>query len=89
MQALHQLLAWTSPSYPVGAFSYSHGLEWAVECGEVRDVSTLVAYVRTVLRQGGGWLDAVLFAHAWRAAGDAAVSPSARGDRRCGPAAPQ
>ena len=73
MQALHQLLAWTSPSYPVGAFSYSHGLEWAVECGDVRDVSTLVAYVRTVLRQGSGWLDAVLFAHAWRAAGDAAA----------------
>jgi urease accessory protein len=71
--ALHQLLAWTSPSYPVGAFSYSHGLEWAVECGEVRDVATLVAYIETVLRHGGGWIDAVLFLQAWHAAHDAPV----------------
>jgi len=71
--ALHRLLAWTSPSYPTGAFSYSHGLEWAVECGEVRDVATLVAYVGTVLRQGSGWTDAVLFAHAHAAPDEAAL----------------
>src|SRR5690349_8359952 len=35
----YRLLAWTSPSYPTGAFSYSHGLEWAVEAGDVRDVA--------------------------------------------------
>lgn len=69
--ALYQLLAWTSPSYPTGAFSYSHGLEWAVEIGEVRDVATLVDYIGTVLNHGGGWIDAVLFAQAWRAADDA------------------
>lgn len=68
--ALYQLLAWTSPSYPVGAFSYSHGLEWAVECGDAGDVGGLVEYIETVLRNGGGWIDAVLFAQAWRAAGD-------------------
>ncbi|NGY03146.1 urease accessory protein UreF [Solimonas terrae] len=67
---LYQLLAWTSPGYPTGAFSYSHGLEWAVECGDVRDVDDLVEYIDTVLRHGGGWIDAVLFAHAWRSADD-------------------
>ncbi|MGH8444921.1 MAG: urease accessory protein UreF, partial [Solimonas sp.] len=66
--ALQQLLAWTSPSYPVGAFSYSHGLEWAVERGDVRSADTLVDYVRTVLRHGAAWIDAVLFAQAWRSA---------------------
>ena len=30
--ALYRLMAWLSPSYPVGAFSYSSGIEWAVAC---------------------------------------------------------
>jgi urease accessory protein len=66
--ALYQLLAWTSPGYPTGAFSYSHGLEWAVEAGSVTDLPTLLDYVTAVLARGGGWVDAVLFAHAWRLA---------------------
>ncbi|QJE71743.1 urease accessory protein UreF [Aerophototrophica crusticola] len=66
--ALYRLLAWTSPSYPVGAFSYSHGLEWAVESGQVRDAAGLVDYVAAVLGRGGAWVDAVLFAATWRAA---------------------
>ena len=65
---LYRLLAWTSPAYPTGAFSYSHGMEWAVERGTVQDVPTLIDYVTAVLEHGGGWVDAVLFAHAWRAA---------------------
>jgi urease accessory protein len=66
-RALFQLLAWTSPGYPTGAFSYSHGLEWAVEAGDVKDLQTLLDYVTAVVSRGGGWIDAVLFAHAWRA----------------------
>ncbi len=68
---LYQLLTWTSPSYPTGAFSYSHGLEWAVEAGAVDDVKTLVEYVDAVLARGGGWIDAVLFARAYEGAQDA------------------
>lgn len=71
--ALYQLLAWSSPSYPIGAFSYSHGLEWAVETGEVNRVDGLVAYVGAVLERGGGWVDAVLFVQAYRAADSAAA----------------
>ena len=67
-RALYQLLAWNSPAYPTGAFSYSHGLEWAVEEGAVKNVGQLVDFVEAVLTRGGGWVDAVLFVHAWRAA---------------------
>jgi len=71
--ALYKLLTWTSPSYPTGAFSYSHGLEWAVEEGSVRDADTLVDYVDAVVARGGGWIDAVLFARAYECAHDAAA----------------
>lgn len=68
---LYRLLVWSSPSYPIGAFSYSHGLEWAVEEGSVRNVATLVDYIGAVISRGGGWIDAVLFAQAHRCAHDA------------------
>jgi urease accessory protein len=69
--ALLHLLTWTSPSYPTGAFSYSLGLEWAVEEGDVTDEAGLERFVLAHLGHGAGWIDAVLFAAAWRAAGDA------------------
>lgn len=69
----HLLLAWTSPSCPIGAFSYSHGLEAAVEEGQVREVAALIDYVAAVVTRGGGWVDAVLFVHGWRAAHDEAT----------------
>jgi urease accessory protein len=65
---LYRLLAWLSPSYPVGAFSYSGGLEWAVEAGDVESAEALHAWLRIVIADGGGFCDAVLFAHAHRAA---------------------
>jgi len=64
---LPRLLAWMSPSFPTGAFSYSHGLEMAVEDGRVRDLATLVDYVSTVLARGAGHADAAFLVLAWRA----------------------
>lgn len=72
-RALQALIAWTSPSYPVGAFSYSHGLEAAVEDGSVTTRDAVIAYVSAVIERGGGWVDAVLFVRAYRAADDAAA----------------
>jgi urease accessory protein len=66
--ALYRLMTWLSPSYPVGAFSYSHGLEYAVEAGLVRDVDSLMQWIEAVLEQGAGRIDAALFVAAWRAA---------------------
>jgi len=37
LAALTRLLHLASPALPVGAFSYSQGLEWAVECGRVKN----------------------------------------------------
>ncbi|WP_235907733.1 urease accessory protein UreF [Siccirubricoccus phaeus] len=79
--ALYRLLAWLSPAYPIGAYTYSHGLERAVEDGAVKTRADLLAYVTTVLRDGAGRVDAALLVAAWRAAiadDDAALDEAAR-----------
>jgi urease accessory protein len=70
---LRRLLTWLSPAFPVGAFSYSHGLEWAVEAGDVKNLASLVDWLDALLRHGAGRSDALLLAGSWRAAkeGDA------------------
>jgi urease accessory protein len=73
--ALYRLMTWLSPSYPVGAFSYSGGIEWAVEAGDISDAATLERWLAAMLRDGSGFCDAVLLVHAHRAvaAGDDAA----------------
>ncbi len=68
---LYRLLAWLSPAYPIGAFSYSHGVETAVEEGLIADRASLVAWLDSVLRRGTGAVDGALFAAGWRAATEA------------------
>lgn len=63
-----RLLTWLSPAFPVGAFSYSHGLEHAVEVGLVTDRATLVTWIEGILRYGAGRLDGMLLVAAHRAA---------------------
>jgi len=65
--ALYRLMAWLSPAYPVGAFSYSSGIEWAVETADIKDAATLKRWLATVIGDGGGFCDAVFFVHAHRA----------------------
>ncbi|MBM3522442.1 MAG: urease accessory protein UreF, partial [Alphaproteobacteria bacterium] len=61
-----------SPAFPTGAFSFSHGLETAVEDGRVRRLDDLVGYISTVLQHGAGQTDAAFLVLAARAltAGD-------------------
>lgn len=66
--ALYRLMTWLSPAFPVGAFSYSSGLEWAVEAGDVVDVATLQDWLAAMLGEGAGFCDAVFLAHAYRCA---------------------
>ena len=61
-------MAWLSPAYPVGAFSYSSGIEWAVEAGDITDAGTLQRWLAAVIGNGGGFCDAAFFVHAHRAA---------------------
>ena len=68
---LQLLLTWMSPAFPTGAFAYSHGLEWAIDSGTVRDGPGLTAWIGDLIAQGSGWNDAVLFARVWE--GDAAA----------------
>lgn len=58
-----RLMAWLSPAFPVGSFSYSHGLERAVADGYVGDLG---AWLDGLMQRGTGWNDAVIVAEAWR-----------------------
>lgn len=62
------LLAWLSPAFPVGGYAYSHGLEQAVEDGDVTDAESLEAWLRDALSLGFGRNDAILLQAAHRAA---------------------
>lgn len=63
-----RLMAWLSPAFPVGGFSYSHGLERAVHDGLVPDSTSLGNWLETLVEMGSGWNDAVLLAESWRRA---------------------
>ena len=66
--ALYRLLAWLSPSFPVGGFSYSHGLEAAAASGTVHDRATLHAWIAAIITRGSGRVDADILSQAYRAA---------------------
>lgn len=63
---LLRLQSWLSPAFPIGAYSYSHGVEWAVEAGHVNDRESLVAWLEADLRHGSGRNEAILLHEAWR-----------------------
>jgi urease accessory protein len=65
--ALYRLMAWLSPAYPVGAFSYSSGIEWAVEAGDIVDAASLQRWLAVMVSEGGGFCDAVFLVHTYRA----------------------
>ncbi len=68
--ALLRLQSWLSPAFPTGAYSYSHGLEWAVEAGHIHDRETLVDWLQADLCYGSGRNEAIFFSEAWRCATD-------------------
>jgi urease accessory protein len=71
--ALARLLVFSSPGFPTGGFAYSHGVEWAVEAGDVRCEVSLRGWLETLLRDGAGWSDAILVRQAFRAPDDVAA----------------
>src|SRR5947207_1718376 len=53
--ALFRLLTWLSPSFPVGAFSFSSGIEWAVEAGDIVDAAGLGDWLGAMIADGAGF----------------------------------
>jgi urease accessory protein len=68
---LLRLQSWLSPTFPTGAYSYSHGLEWAVEAEYIKDRESLVDWLEADLCYGSGRNEAIFFSEAWRSARDA------------------
>jgi len=64
--ALYRLVTWLSPSFPVGSFSYSSGIEWVVEAGDIFDAITLREWLNSMMTNGAGYCDGVFLAHAHR-----------------------
>jgi urease accessory protein len=64
---LYRLLAWLSPGFPIGSFSYSHGLEAAVASGAVHDRASLEGWTAAVVVRGSGRMDADILCAAHRA----------------------
>lgn len=78
--ALYRLLAWLSPGYPIGAFSYSHGLETAIEAGLVTDLASLKAWLQDIIEEGAGRNDGLFLRAAYQASvhqDDAALAETA------------
>ena len=71
--ALYKLQSWLSPSYPVGAYAFSHGLENAVDTELVTDVSDVTDWVGSIVSSGNGFADLVFLANAWAASADASA----------------
>ena len=63
-----RLQTWLSPIFPTGSYSYSHGLEWAVEAGSVSDRVSLVDWLAADLRYGSGRNEALFLREAWSSA---------------------
>ena len=68
--ALLRQQSWLSPAFPSGSYSYSHGLEWAVEAGSIYDRESLVDWLEADLCYGSGRNEAIFFIEAWRCAID-------------------
>ena len=68
--ALLRLQSWLSPAFPTGSYSYSHGLEWAVEAGHIHGRQTLVDWLQADLCYGSGRNEAIFFSEAWNCALD-------------------
>lgn len=60
-------MTWLSPAYPVGAFSYSAGIEWAVEAGDIKSAEMLRHWLQVMLTSGVSMSDGIFFSQAHRA----------------------
>ncbi|POF32873.1 urease accessory protein [Roseibium marinum] len=69
LPALYRLLTFLSPAFPIGAFTYSHGLEQVIDQGGVNSAGDLQVWLQDILRFGAGRSDAILLKETFQAAG--------------------
>ncbi|MGL4497138.1 MAG: urease accessory protein UreF [Beijerinckiaceae bacterium] len=58
---------WLSPSFPVGSFAYSHGLEFAIHAQHVKNKETCREWIADLIQYGSWRNDAILSGAAWEA----------------------
>jgi urease accessory protein len=79
---LCKMLSWLSPGFPVGAFSFSHGLEAAVQAGVVRDCASLEGRIGAMVVRGSGRIDADILRDAYQASAVADIEALSTANRR-------
>ena len=72
------LAQWMSPSFPVGAFAYSHGLEQAIADGSVATARDLQLWLADVIQVGAGRSDISFLAAAYHGQDLPAIDRAAR-----------
>ena len=60
------LQSWFSPAFPIGAFSYSHGLETAIQDGLITDEVSLQSWISTLLSYGSGRNDGIFIKETYK-----------------------
>jgi urease accessory protein len=79
---IYRLLTWLTPAFPVGAFSFSHGLEAAVASAAVDGRGALEKWITAVVTRGSGRIDADILREAYRATAAEDLAALAQANRR-------
>ena len=72
-QSILTLSQWISPSYPVGSFTYSHGLEALVNLRWLGNAENLYEWLSNILQSGAARTDALFLAAAYNCSSDEAL----------------
>lgn len=72
------LTQWLSPSFPVGAFAFSHGLEAAIRWDWVREEQSLFEWLKEVISEGSGLADTIFMRTAYNAENISEINDEAR-----------
>lgn len=73
---IYRLLTWFSPSYPIGSFHFSHGIEYAVEWNLIKDAKSLEEWISGIIQFGSGRMDLMMFKLSY----DLFTAPNVRAD---------
>jgi len=65
-ESLQILQTWFSPSFPVGSFSYSHGLEAMINDNFIKSKEDILDYLKCILKYGTGKNDIILMKYTYQ-----------------------